>query len=65
MGNEPNGICGIFTDDGGTWAVVGLNGVKLKTGGAVDEAGGGGGGEDAADEGGGFTPAGGAWAKKQ
>jgi hypothetical protein len=37
-----------------------LNGVKLKTGGAVDEEADAGGGEDAADEGGGFTPAGGA-----
>ncbi len=62
MGNEPNGICGIVTEGGGVWAVVKLDGVKLKTGGGgVDdeeaEA------EGGADEGGGMTPAGGTWPK--
>ncbi len=57
MGNEPNDICGIVTVGDDAWAVVGLNGVKLKTGGTVDEEAEGGGGGDEA------TPVGGACAK--
>ncbi len=61
MGNEPNGICGIVAVGGGVpWAAVGLNGAKLKTGGAFEA--------DAEDDGGteedgGATPEEGAWTK--